>query len=327
MMNIPIYQAKLNEDDKFEGLQCISLVNNPAVEIPFIKFSEQKQQLNFSIDKSHRTVSGVALRADYPIYRIGPSGEEYYIVFSKEVIEQLVKKYAKDQLQNNVSVNHNGQQINDVHMYETYILNKERGICPTEFADIEDGSWIVSYFIEDDRLWEELQNGNLIGFSVEAVINIDKYQKNEFSMLDKIKDKIQKVLFDENQPEMNSETTNQEVIETINENDGDQQESQEQSNNEQEAKPDEEIKEEVKEEIKEEPKIDYSKLLNEKDDTINNLNNNIIEKEKSINELNNKISSLEKTIEELNEKLKAPAAKPAETEIKETKAKKFTCRF
>lgn len=327
MNKLPILYAKINEDEFLDGLKCVSLVNDPAVEVSFIKFNKDKQQLNFSVDKSHRTISGVALRADYPIYRIGPSGEEYYIVFSKEVIEQLVKKYAKDQLQNSVSVNHNGAQINGVYMYESFLINKERGICPEEFADIEDGSWITSFYVDNDKLWDELQNGNLTGFSVEAFINLDKYQKNEFSMLDKIKDKLNQVLFDENQSEMNSETTIQEDVETINENDGDQQESQEQSNNEQEAKPAEEVKEEIKEEVKEEPKIDYSKLLNEKDDTINNLNNNITEKEKSINELNNKISSLEKTIEELNEKLMAPAAKPAETEIKETKAKKFTLRF
>lgn len=172
MNKLPTLYAKINEDDIFEGLQCVSLVEDPAVEVSFITFNKDKQQLKFAVDKSHRTVSGIALRADYPIYRIDESGQEYYIIFTKEVIEQLVKKFTKEQLQNSVSINHDGKQINGVYMYESFIINKERGICPKEFEDIEDGSWITSYYIADDQLWEDLQNGNLNGFSVEVALEL-----------------------------------------------------------------------------------------------------------------------------------------------------------
>lgn len=194
MNNLPTLYAKINDEDIFEGLQCVSLVEDPAVEVSFITFNKDKQQLKFAVDKSHRTVSGIALRADYPIYRIDESGQEYYIIFTKEVIEQLVKKYSKEQLQNKVSINHDGKQINGVYMYESFIINKERGICPKEFEDIEDGSWIASYYIADDQLWEDLQNGNLSGFSVEVALELTTEQLT-YNNKNKLKDMDIKKIF------------------------------------------------------------------------------------------------------------------------------------
>ena len=58
-------------------------------------------------------------------------------------------------------------------MIESYIIDKERGICPIEFSDIEDGSWYVSFHIEDEMLWNEIKNGKeLNAFSVQGLFNL-----------------------------------------------------------------------------------------------------------------------------------------------------------
>lgn len=180
-----IYYISIDDSDEL-GLSCISLVDNEAVQSKFINFAdEQPKQLTFAMDKSHRTVSGIALRADFPIYRLTEDGEPYYVVFTPETIEKMVKRYAKNNLMNQVSLQHDGKLIDGIYLYESYLIDKKRGICPEEFQNIEDHSWIVSYYVEDDQLWDEIVNGDsLHGFSVECLVNLNK-QKFEASSKEK----------------------------------------------------------------------------------------------------------------------------------------------
>ena len=51
---------------------------------------------------------------------------------------------------------------------ESFIINKERGICPNEFSDVEDGSWIISVKIENEDVWNKICSGEVKGFSIET---------------------------------------------------------------------------------------------------------------------------------------------------------------
>ena len=58
-------------------------------------------------------------------------------------------------------------------MIESYIVDKARGIVPSEFSDIEDGSWIVSYYIDDESLWNVLKNTDTLnGLSVQGLFKL-----------------------------------------------------------------------------------------------------------------------------------------------------------
>ena len=164
-------------------MDAISLVSTPAVEIDFLCFEkEDSKEISFSANEDKHIISGIALRADFPIYR--RNGDyEYYVVFTKEIIRKIVNKYAKNGLFNSVNLQHNDLNFtNKAIMIESYIIDKERGICPTEFSDIEDGSWYVSFHIEDEMLWKEIKDGNILnGFSVQGLFNLieDKFEKVE----------------------------------------------------------------------------------------------------------------------------------------------------
>jgi len=165
-----------NIDDLDLGLTCISLVEDEAVRSKFINFKDDAPKpMTFSANEDHRTISGVALRADFPIYRIDENGDPYYIVFEGPTIEKMVKRYAKNNLMNKVSLQHDGNLVDGIYLYESYIIDKKRGIVPEEFKDIEDHSWIVSFYVEDDNIWNEIKNGNsLQGFSVECYIDLQR---------------------------------------------------------------------------------------------------------------------------------------------------------
>lgn len=172
-MDKKIFYIDINEDDN-TGLDAISLVSTPAVEIDFLCFEkEDSVEISFSANEDKHIISGIALRADFPIYR--RNGDyEYYVVFTKEIIRKIVNKYAKNGLFNSVNLQHNDLNFtNKAIMIESYIIDKERGICPTEFSDIEDGSWYVSFHIEDEMLWKEIKDGKeLKAFSVQGLFNL-----------------------------------------------------------------------------------------------------------------------------------------------------------
>jgi uncharacterized coiled-coil protein SlyX len=178
-MNIPVYNIIINEGDE-TGCTAISLVDNPAVELPFLCFD--KETSLFKADNDKHIISGIAILADTPIYRCSPTRGEYYVVFSKETIRQIVQKYAKNQQFNIVNLQHDDDTfVNTIHMVESLIIDKERGLCPVEFSDVPDGSWYISYHVEDETLWDQIKNTeHLNGFSIELLSELElKMESNK----------------------------------------------------------------------------------------------------------------------------------------------------
>lgn len=176
-MKLPIYDISINLDDTDTGMCCCSLVEDAAVSVDFLAFNKetedkQHQLLQFKNDGLEHKIFGVAIRCNYPIYRIDNFGREFYVRFNKEVIEQIVLKYSKEGLHNLVSLNHDGNLVSGITLVEMFIKNTEKGISPVEFEDIEDGSLFVTYKVEDDNIWNEIVNKNVKGFSIEIISDI-----------------------------------------------------------------------------------------------------------------------------------------------------------
>lgn len=185
MNKLPIYNVVLQNA---EGIKKMSLVEYPAVEDNFLKFNEE-QQLQFSINEDQRIVFGVALRANYPIYRCSPNLGEYYVVFSKETIIDLYEKFMIDQNFNKVNLNHNND-TEGVYLIQSFIKNTSSGINPIEFEHIEDGSWFCAYKIENEQVWEDVKSGKFNGFSVEGYFGLEEEQPKQDieSLIDEILD-------------------------------------------------------------------------------------------------------------------------------------------
>lgn len=173
MENLKVFYVDINEDDD-SGMDGISLVKEGAVQVDFLCFGSEKDpiQLNF-FEEDQRIITGVVARADYPIYR--RNGDyEYYVVFTKEVIRKLIRKYSKRGLFNRVNLDHNNYAfVKDVCLTESFIVDKSRGICPKEFENIEDGSWICSFYVEDTNLWNEIKNNDSFNaFSLQGLFHL-----------------------------------------------------------------------------------------------------------------------------------------------------------
>lgn len=169
-------------DDAVMGIDAISLVQSPAVEKDFLCFSKEDKPIELKFDNSKHIITGVVCLADTPIYRYNEKLGEYYVVFTKETIRKMVEKFAKDGLFASVNLQHdNAKFVDGIYMVESYITDKERGINPIEFSDIPQGSWICSYKVENENLWNEIINGDkLNGFSLQGMFKLEEqFEKQE----------------------------------------------------------------------------------------------------------------------------------------------------
>ena len=205
-----LYDISIDPTDFETGLNAISLVEYPAVEVDFLAFAKEESAVLQFADEERHIITGIALLADTPIYRIAPDGTEYYVRFTKDCIRQLVEKYFKFGLTNSVNIEHKDNQFVDgVTMLESYIIDKERGICPSEFASAPDGSWVVSYKVSNLDVWNKIKSGEVKGFSVQGLFRIietklemnsnkteesEHQNKNNISLMSKLKEKIKALL-------------------------------------------------------------------------------------------------------------------------------------
>lgn len=196
---IPVYNATLDAEEC--GIYRISLVDYPAVESDFLAFAEQKEVVKFRVaDEEKRIIRGVIMRADFPIYRVSEEGQEYYIVYTKEVIRQMAEKFVAEHRLNDVNVMHIPMSnVEGVAMVQLYIKDAEAGIAPVGFAHIEEGSLFAEYHISNDEVWERVKAGEFRGFSLEGVFGLGVEEmktnltKNNMSVLAKIKQLLAEV--------------------------------------------------------------------------------------------------------------------------------------
>jgi hypothetical protein len=193
-MELPIYQLEIS-DDLNDGAEVdfVALVDRPAIERNFLKFKEAKT--NFAIQSEEKQiVSGALMLADTPIYRNDSNGE-YYVTFTKATIEKIAQKFFKKGYQSNVNLMHDGdKQVDGVTMFESFIVDSERGIQAMKgFEDAPEGSWFGSFKVENEEVWSKIKSGEFKGFSVEGIFNYKK-EKQPISVEEAMWAKIVEVL-------------------------------------------------------------------------------------------------------------------------------------
>ena len=162
MDNLPIYA--ITDGD----LTYISLVEFPAVETDFMCFSKKHNTyLPMRFNDEKREITGVAMIADKPIYRFDYVRGDYYVVFSREIIERLAYKFFKQHRNTDVNIEHE-DTVDGVTIIESYFINHRRNILPNEFDDLADGSWIVTYKVDNEEVYQKIKSGELRGFSIQG---------------------------------------------------------------------------------------------------------------------------------------------------------------
>lgn len=177
---LPLFVVEF--DDEQSVFNNIAFVTEPAIEENFIQLSKQEEnEIKLSVDDEKRVVSGPALIPDMPIYR-DQGGRRFYITWTADTIKQMAINFFRNSRQNAGNVEHQ-VSVNGITYFESYIINKERGICPKEYENLPDGTWMLSAKVTNDEVWDLVKDGSLTGFSID-VSNVQFKEEKELTSLE-----------------------------------------------------------------------------------------------------------------------------------------------
>lgn len=179
------YRVKPSTSD----IYAVSLVEEEAVESGFIALSKQKQPMDFKIhNEEKRMLYGVALRADFPIYR-RYGEDEFYLTFDANAIERLVNKFMSNYGQKSFTIDHM-EPAEGIVITESWLVKDTENDKSNALGleNVSEGSWIIGCKINNDEIWQSIKEGRWHGFSIESWIDMEEIE--EFKKINKENKKI-----------------------------------------------------------------------------------------------------------------------------------------
>jgi hypothetical protein len=186
MEQIPTYRIVIDENDENTGVDCISLVEQPAIEEVFLKFNSQK--FEFQTIKDKQLLFGPLMIPNKRIYRSDQVMGEYFVFFTQNDIDLMVRKFAKNNFNNNISFEHMGLKVAGT-LVENFIVKE--GMKVPGFENIPVGTWMGTVYIEDKSFWNEFVKNDIVkGFSIEVsgILARQEFNINIWKELQKIID-------------------------------------------------------------------------------------------------------------------------------------------
>jgi hypothetical protein len=166
-----IYKAKIKT--KENGLNILSMVETPAIEINYIKMEEEINHIKMEVlDEEKNIVIAPALVPDMLIPRVH-KGIKYYISFDKETIEQSLVKMSAEQKDQNVDINHSEKLINGAIVMEKFITHPNRVTQVKNFENLPIGTLFFTAKVIDEKLMSDIKAGKINGWSIDGFYDLE----------------------------------------------------------------------------------------------------------------------------------------------------------
>jgi hypothetical protein len=180
-----MYDAWGGETGVDWAIRKLQQINNQLRMLGFEK------QIFQEINEEKRMVTAPVMLAETNILRYSPDLGKYYVKFSKDTILKMMKKYFKENKIHNINTDHDENAVKDnVYMIESYIVDDRNK--SNLYPNLPEGSWIATYLVENDEVWEKIKDGEYNGFSLEGYF----IEKMEDEMVDNMLLEIQSTLKD-----------------------------------------------------------------------------------------------------------------------------------
>lgn len=175
MNNLPLYKIVIDPNNK-SGVFAISLVDEPAIEVDWIKLSKQIQ-MEFSANQDKQMLFGPILIPNKRIYRKDDNGFEYEIMFDEETISLISQKYNKEKINDNFNFQHSNRKVN-AYLIENWITDNPDKSQKYGF-ELPVGTWFGGVKVDDKKFWdEEVKSDKVKGFSVEIAADVELVNLN-----------------------------------------------------------------------------------------------------------------------------------------------------
>ena len=135
------------------------------------KQGERLQYLDkFAALDEQQMLVGPLMKPNQLIKRLDEAGE-YYVYFTEDTIKKIAYKLMEDKLIDRVNLEHNGKDVVDAIMVETWIVedpNRDKAL--SYGYQPKKGEWYGMYKIKDKKIWDDyVKTGLVKGFSVEGI--------------------------------------------------------------------------------------------------------------------------------------------------------------
>ena len=172
-----ITELVIDEENEALAIDAISLVTSPALEVDFVFFGKEKNNLTFAkVDEEKRELIAPALIPNKQIYRYDANTDsDYYVYFSKDTVKNAAYSYLKHNNHHKATYQHE-QRVSGVLTVESWIKEGDSDKSKLYGFDLADGTWFVKMKIENDDLWQKIKEGELKGLSIEGYF-VDRLEK------------------------------------------------------------------------------------------------------------------------------------------------------
>ena len=161
-----------------------------------INQEEKMSKQYFATDSEKHIVLGPAMIPDQKIFRKDALGNPYYVYFTADTIKMISEKYMRNKYTDNNDTMHDGRVVKDIHVVESWIKDSEHDKSNKYgFENLPVGTWFVSMKVNNPKVWEDVKQGKLNGFSVSGYFEeVAAFTKEEMflykvaELLKKVKD-------------------------------------------------------------------------------------------------------------------------------------------
>ena len=163
---LPTYRIIVNGDDSETGVYGISLVDEPAIEVDWIKLQKELEDILFSANKDKQMLFGPLLIPDKLILRRAQNGDLYNIVFDKDTIQTIADKYNESGDNKAFNFQHSDKVV-DAVLLQNWITGAADKSQDYGFS-LPEGTWFGGVKVKDESFWmNEVKSEKVKGFSIE----------------------------------------------------------------------------------------------------------------------------------------------------------------
>lgn len=188
------YELKYTKGE--DGVFRMSTVENPATKTQLVMFDDEKALLQFQDDEK-QVIYSVAMRPNMLIPRKNINGEPAMVFYSEETVQDLQQNFFKNNSHNGATINHDKNIRQDMYCFESWIVqDPEKDKTTSLGLEVQKGDWVLGQKVDNPEVWQDIKNGKLTGFSIEAYLEPVLTNENIEMTQEEIDARIKKILME-----------------------------------------------------------------------------------------------------------------------------------